>query len=116
MDNVVMSPEAESDLERIGDYIARQSGSPKTALSIILKIRTRIDELKEFPLIGKQLSSIIAADTDYRFLGCGSYLAFYRYHNGEVLIDRILHGRQDYITILLRDMTDNDTFNENGGD
>ena len=40
-------------------------------------------------------------DTDYRLLGCGSYLAFYRFENDMVLIDRILHGRQDYITILL---------------
>ena len=108
MANLVMSPEAENDLIRIGDYIARQSGSPKTALSIIWKIRTRVNELKEFPLIGRQLSSIIAVDTDYRFLGCGSYLAFYRFHDEDVLIDRILHSRQDYVSILLGDLTDED--------
>ena len=99
-----MSPEAENDLERIGDYIARQSGSFKTALNTIRKIKDRINDLKKFPLIGKRLSSIITIDTDYRFLGCGSYLAFYRYNNDDVFIDRILHGRQDYISILLGDI------------
>ena len=105
MANVVISPEAEKDLELIGDNIAQQSGSTRTALNIIQKMKIRIYELKEFPLIGKSMSSLINVDTDYRFLGCGNYLAFYRYYNDEVLIDRIFHGRQDYISILLGDLT-----------
>jgi plasmid stabilization system protein ParE len=104
MADVFLSPEAEMDLERIGDYIARQSGSPKTAFNTIKKIKTRMVELEAFPMIGKPLSAVIAADTDYRFLGCGSYLTFYRYKNGNVFIDRILHGKQDYISILLGDI------------
>ena len=104
MANLVMSREAENDLIRIGDYIAQHSGSPKTALSIIGEIRTRVIVLKDSPLIGRQLSSIIAIDTDYRFLGCGTYLAFYRFHHNDVSIDRILHSRQDYISILLGDV------------
>lgn len=104
MANVILSPEAEKDLVKIGDYIARQSGRPKTALNTIHKIKARIDELKDFPLIGTPLSAVVAVDTDYRFLGCGNYLAFYRYKNGAVLIDRMLHGRQDYISILLGDV------------
>jgi len=106
MANVVMSPEAERDLEQIGDYIVRQSGRPKTALNIIRKIKARVYELEDFPLIGTPLSAVATIDADYRFLGCGSYLAFYRYRNDDVLIDRILHGRQDYVSILLGDLTD----------
>lgn len=101
MTNVVLSPEAESDLVRIGDYIASQSGSSKTALSTIRKIKDRIDELKQFPLIGKMLSAVVVVDTDYRFVGCGSYLVFYRYEDGNVFVDRILHGKQDYVSILV---------------
>jgi len=104
MANVILSPEAEKDLLRIGGYIARQSGRPKTALNTIRKIKTRIDELKDFPLIGTPLYAVVAVDTDYRFLGCGNYLAFYRYENGTVFIDRMLHVRQDYISILLGDV------------
>ena len=105
MANIVISPEAEKDLERIGDYITRQSGSLKTALNSIRKIKARICKLEDFPLIGTPLSAIVAVETDYRFLGCGSYLAFYRLQNSNVLIDRILNGRQDYISILLGDIT-----------
>jgi len=96
-----MSPESERDLMRLGDYITQQFKSHKTALNTIRKIKARINELERFPLTGKPLSAIVAVDTDYRLLGCGSYLAFYRFENDMVLIDRILHGRQDYVTILL---------------
>ena len=104
MANIVMSEEAVKDLKKIGDYIAQQHKAPKTALNSIRKIKARISELEEFPLLGKPLSAVVAVDTDYRFLGCGSYLAFYRLQNDNVLIDRILHGRQDYISILLGDL------------
>jgi len=104
MTNVVLSLEAEIDLVRIGDYIARQSGGSKAALNTLRKIKTRIDELKGFPLIGTPLSAVVSVDTDYRFFGCGNYLAFYRCENDNVFVDRILHGRQDYINILLGDV------------
>jgi len=104
MANVFMSKEATMDLEQIGDYIAHQLKSPKSAHNTILKIKDRIEKLEDFPLIGTPLSAIVATNIDYRFLGCGSYLAFYRYINGDVFIDRILHGRQDYISILLGDI------------
>jgi len=108
MANIFMSEEALKDLEQIGDYIAHQFKSPKTALSTIRKIKERIGKLEDFPLTGTPLSAIVAIKTDYRFIGCGSYLAFYRTQNGDVLIDRILHGRQDYISILLGDIQEKD--------
>ena len=108
MANIFMSEEAIRDLEQIGDYIAHQFKSPKSALSIIRKIQERINQLEDFPLIGTPLSAIVATKTDYRFLGCGSYLAFYRSQNDDVLIDRILHAKQDYVFILLGDINEKD--------
>jgi len=108
MASIVMSKEAERDLERIGDYIAKQFKSPNTALSTIHKIKVGIEKLESSPLIGMPLSAVISVDTNYRFLGCGIYLAFYRYENDSVLIDRILHGRQDYVSILLGNAVEED--------
>jgi len=103
MANIFMSKEAIRDLEQIGDYIAYQLKSPKSALNTIRKIKERIGMLEDFPLTGTPLAAIVAIETDYRFLGCGSYLAFYRHQNGDVLIDRIFHSRQDYVSVLLGD-------------
>ena len=52
------------------------------------------------PELGPRLSSIIDLDTDYRFLVCSNYLAFYRIAGSHVYIVRILYGRRDYITML----------------
>ena len=88
------------DLEQIGDYIAQQLKNPQAALNTVNKIQDAIDKLANFPLIGAPLSSIYEINTDYRFLVCGNYLAFYRLLESEVLIDRILYGRRDYLVIL----------------
>ena len=101
MANIFMSRGSIKDLEKIRDYIVYQFKSPGSSRNVISKIKERIDILKDFPLIGSPLSAVVAIDTDYRFLNCGNYLAFYRHVNGDVFIDRILHSRQDYITILI---------------
>ena len=103
MANIVMSEEAERDLEQIGDYIAEQLKSPKAALNTLRKMKVSIDKLTYFPLIGAPLSANINIDTDYRFIGSGNYLVFYRFKDNNIFIDRILYGRRDYITILFGD-------------
>ena len=108
MANILMSTSAERDLEQIGDYIAKQLKSPKTALNTVKKIRTSIDKLADFPLIGTPLASIIAIESNYRFIGCGNYLAFYRVQGNDVFIDRIIHGRRDYVTILFGELPKGD--------
>jgi plasmid stabilization system protein ParE len=96
-----MSDEAERDLEDIGDYIAKKLKSPQAALNTIRGIKKAIGKLEDFPLIGTPLSSIVNVDTDYRCVGYGNYLAFYRPVGDNVYVDRVLYGRRDYITIIL---------------
>ena len=104
MANVQYSGAAIGDLEQIGDYIAEDLQNPQAALNTVSKIQDAIDKLAEFPLIGVPLSSVAGIDTDYRFLVCGNYLAFYRPLESDVLIDRILYGRRDYLAILFGDL------------
>jgi len=101
MAKIVMSEEAARDLVQIGSYLNEHYKSPRTARDTIQKIKNRMNELESFPYIGKPLSALIDFETDYRFLGCGGYLVFYRTHNRDVFIDRIFHARQDYISILI---------------
>jgi len=96
------SDESKRDLEQIGDYIAEDLKNPSAALRIVNDIQDTIDKLADFPLMGMLLSGIVEVDTEYRFLLCGKYIAFYRPQGEDVQIDRILYGRRDYIAILLR--------------
>ena len=97
-----------TDLEEIGDYIEREFMTPKAALNTVNKIQDSIDNLSIFPLMGASLSSIFNIETDYRFLVCGKYLAFYRVNDDIVNIDRILYGKRDYIRILFGDIETED--------
>ena len=106
---IVYSDIALKDLEEIGDYISEILMNPKAALNTVNKIQDAVDKLADFPLIGSPLSSIVKAETDYRFLVCGNYLVFYRPQLNSVCIDRILYGRRNYMVILFGE-TSEDSF------
>ena len=108
MAKIIYSGAAIKDLEQIGDYIAQQLKSPQAALNTVNRIQDSIDKLDYFPLIGAPVASIIKIDTDYRFLVCGNYLAFYHQLENDVMIDRILYSRRDYLTILFGNLSSDD--------
>ena len=96
---IVFAPRAQQDLDEIWDYIATELDNRAAAANTVDSILSRIDLLKTFPESGTPLSSIYPIKTDYRFVVCGNYLAFYRYHS-RVYIDRILYAKRNYLKIL----------------
>ena len=105
MAKIEYSPMALLDIEEIGDYIEQEYKNPIAAINTVNSIQDTIDNLSIFPLMGTKLSSIADIVTDYRFLVCGNYLAFYRTDESIVYIDRVLHGKRDYLAILFPDTT-----------
>lgn len=90
---VVLSAEAESDIEAIGDYIAR--ADPGQAISFVTELRQRCAGLaampKRFPLVDRH------ADRGVRRLVYGNYLIFYRVADtNTVVVLHVLHGARDY--------------------
>ena len=102
------SPEAEDDLTEIKRYITEDLNSPIAAINTITKITKKIRNLEQFPEMGAKLSSIIDVITDYRFLVCENYIAFYRTDGDDVYIVRILYGRRDYVKILFGELPKDD--------
>ena len=100
MKNILYTSEAEKDLIGIKDYIAEQLENPIAAANTVATITKRIRQLELFPEMGKRLSAVVDIVTDYRFLVCANYLAFYRVDENDVKIIRILYGRRDYVKIL----------------
>jgi len=104
--SISYSRTAVQDLRQIGDYIAVDLSNPAAALNTVTKIQNTIDKLTVFPYIGTPVSALAEIETDYRLLVCGKYLAFYHVRSDNVVIDRILHGKRDYITILFGNLTE----------
>ena len=83
----VFSPLAESDLEEIGDYIARDN--PRRALTFIRELRDRCTQIIDNPEAAPLRPEL---GVDLRLAPFGRYLIFYTVSAEAVRIERILHG------------------------
>ena len=98
------SPESRHDLDDIWDYIVSELQNRSAAEHVVDCIMDAVDQLKNFAEMGTPLSSIADVGTDYRFLVSGNYMVFYRVQGSDVYIDRVLYGRSDYMSILFKDL------------
>lgn len=98
-----INPLARQDLLDIKDYVTNEFDSPTAAVNIVLKIIESYEKLKEFPMLGIELSSKIDVVTSYRYLITGNYIVFYKIDDNYVSIYRILYARRDYIKILFKE-------------
>lgn len=100
MAKINFSPEAINDLQKIKEYISEDLYNEKAAVNTINIIMKNIRVLADFPKSGPSLSSIIGFPTNYRFLVCGNYNAFYRIEDDTVYIIRVLYCRRNFMQIL----------------
>lgn len=105
MYKVSFSPEAVGDLKDIKQYIKDELCNEQAAKNTVAKILKKIKMLSDFPESGSNLSAVIGFDTNYRYLVCDNYIAFYRIENKNVLIVRVLYGRRNYMQILFGDIS-----------
>lgn len=96
-----INPVASTDLQEIKNYISESS--VEVATKIIKDIIEKIEGLADFPEMGTKLMHKIRLKSKYRYIICGQYLIFYIYENDIVSIQRVLHGKRDYISLLMND-------------
>ena len=85
-----LTPQAEADIEAIGDYIGERN--PPAAVRLIERF------IRQWELLSTQPYSGMARDDispGIRHLVMGQYIAFYRVDGSDVLIVRVLHGRRN---------------------
>lgn len=100
MYNIQFTDKAIKDMEEIENYITLELCNEQAAKNVLKNIVDKIKRLSSFPLMGASLSSVININTDYRYLVCGNYLAFYRVVDTNIYIDRILYGQRNYMQAL----------------
>ena len=108
MIKVSLSAEAERDLSQIKRYVTDELENPAAAKRILAGITKRIRILSKFPELGPSLATIVSFRSDYRFLVCGNYLAFYLYEQNVVLVDRVLYGKRDFVKVLFGGLSENE--------
>lgn len=96
---------ATADLQEIKSYIAEDNIDAAT--KVVKEIIEKIESLAEFPEIGTMLMYKIRLKSKYRYVICNQYLIFYIYEDNTVSIQRILHGKRDYMKLLQEQKNDN---------
>ena len=93
-----VAPQAESDLDDIFDYVARESGGIEIADRLIDSITHRFFLLARHPHIGRSRDDELRPGL--RSFAVGEYVIIYRVQNSDVLILRVLQGRRDIAGLL----------------
>lgn len=91
----VFSPEAEADLQGIGDYIA--ADSPGRALSFVRELRERCRAIAAHPRAAPLRPEY---GEGYRVAPHRQYLIIYREVGPGVRVVRVLHGMRDVRRLL----------------
>ena len=102
MTKVILSAAAKADLQDTRRYISSVLTNPSASKQTLKRITTQLHTLEQFPESGTPIL-IPGSPVAYRYLVCGSYMAFYHIRNQEVIVDRVLYGRRDYLSILFGD-------------
>ncbi|CCD99005.1 type II toxin-antitoxin system RelE/ParE family toxin [Bradyrhizobium sp. STM 3809] len=93
---VILTAEAEADLEQIVEYVEAQS--PASALKLLRQLRDKCDTLidapRGYPLVPRY------EDRGIRRRPFGQFLIFYRLRDDTIEIIHILHGARDYEKLL----------------
>lgn len=88
-----LAPRAETDLDDIWSFVAKESGSIEIANRLIDTLTDRFFMLAGFPYVGS------ARDDDFgpgcRGVAVGEYVIVYCVENVEVLILRVVRGGRD---------------------
>ena len=107
MTKVMLSSAAKEDLQETRRYISSVLSNPSASKQTLKRITTQLHTLEQFPESGTPIL-IPGSPVAYRYLVCGSYMAFYHIRNQEVVVDRVLYGRRDYLSILFGDQLGED--------
>jgi toxin ParE1/3/4 len=92
---VVLSNQAEIDLEEIGDYIA--ADNPARAVSFVREVRDHFQQIAKAPLAYTQRPEL---GDGVRSCTHGNYLILFIPDEHEIFVTRVIHGRRDLGTLL----------------
>jgi len=103
MYDVIVSPEAEADLERIIRYLAVDLRNPQTASALADKIESCLGDLSTMPSKYSFCKDSFLRTLGYHRATAGNYLIIYRIDEAaqRVLIVHFYHTLQDYERDLL---------------
>ena len=100
---VVVTSDADWDMDGIFDYVSEELQVPETACRLIERIYKALNSLSSMPERYPLSRDAFLAQQGFRLMSVENYLAFYVIDKtaGRVIIHRVLYGKRDYIKLFL---------------
>jgi toxin ParE1/3/4 len=93
-----VAPQAESDLDDIWLYVAKESGSMEIASRLIDSITSHFFTLATFPYAGRSREEEFGLGS--RSFTVGEYVIVYCVEGTDVFVLRVVHGRRDLLGLF----------------
>jgi toxin ParE1/3/4 len=93
-----VAPQAESDLDGIWLYVAKESGSMEVASRLIDSITGHFFTLAAFPYAGRSREEDFGLGS--RSFPVGEYVIVYCVEGPDVFVLRVVHGRRDLLGLF----------------
>ncbi len=90
MSRALLTPQAERDIDDIGEYIA--ANNPAEAYQLVRSIRQRCQALAKMPETGRSREELAPG---LRISHVGRYLIFFRPDPEGIEVVRVVHGSRD---------------------
>ena len=97
---LLYSPLAQQDLDGIYQYISQTLRNPESAKKVVIDIIDCAENLETLPFIGNVVEGLPLEVGEYRVAGVRNYLVFYRGSDSNIVVDRILYKRRDFLPLL----------------
>jgi len=101
--NVVITSDADKDMDEIFAYIADELLEPKVALDLVERIYSALKSLEDLPERHVLSRDSFLAKQGFRVMPIEKYLAFYVIDNVKkrVIIHRVIYGKRNYAKLFL---------------
>lgn len=102
MYNVILTNDANNDINQIIVFIATESRSKKVAVEYLNKLETAILSLNKFPERGSNPRYKILRNQGFKFIVIEQHLIFYKIkeENKTIIVYRVLHQKSSYQNFL----------------
>lgn len=102
--NLLITPEAEADLDAIYHYILTHFLAPQAAENTMSNIKSAIAKIAEIPDLGIDVSERVGRQFSkkhpLKMIIAGNYLVFYVFDDQTVAVLRVLYQKQNWVQLF----------------
>ena len=99
-ERLLYSPQVSLDLDEVYNYFAGVLGGPEKGSEVVDGILSAARQIPGHATRYPSVGPLPLTSDDYRFVAVGSYLVFFRVEGATVYVDRVLHKRRDFASLL----------------